>query len=270
MNIANRHWILSATLALVSTHAFGWGSQGHRITAEIARRHLSPTAQKKIAELLGPDSLPRVSNWADEIRSDTSWDWVKAWHFVSIPDGSDYGHSEKSAEGDLITAIARNEATIRNKGASKTERIQALKFLIHFIGDLHQPLHVGRKEDMGGNTVKVKYFGSNSNLHVVWDSSMIDTEKLSYTEYAAFLDHASAADVAQWSKGTPEDWTKDSMDVRASLYELPPPQPPRGDAEPDTLPAISYEYQSRQIKTVEKMLLKGGIRLAARLNALFK
>lgn len=274
---------------LVSGPAFAWGPQGHRIVGEIASRHLSGRTKKKIAEIIGTDSLARVSTWADDIRSDSSWDHVKPWHFASVADGSDYAHSDKDPAGDVIVAIAKNEAVLRGKGASQEERKQALKFLVHLVGDIHQPLHVGRKEDLGGNAIKVKFFGQNTNLHSVWDSGMIDFEKLSFTEYANFLDHASKKEIEDLQNDSVEAWAQEAIDMRLPIYELPQakpaPKPDKnasiaqvhdrmpaavGDPGEPPMPSLSYDYQSKHIRTVEKQLLKAGLRLAGRLEAIFR
>jgi hypothetical protein len=251
------------SLAALSAHgAFAWGVEGHRIVAEIAQRHLTPTARARVEELLGSQSLPRVSTWADEVRSNHSYDYMKTWHYTSVEDGQHYAQSEKAATGDVVTAIVNAEDKLRDTSAAKNERVEALKMLVHFIGDLHQPLHVGRKDDEGGNRIRVEFFGQSMNLHHVWDSGLIDRENLSYTEFADFLDHASAQDLQTWSHDTLTEWTDESVALRSLVYDFSGPDSSAKQ------PVLGYEYRDRVIKPLEQRLLQAGIRLAARLNAL--
>ena len=179
---------------LLPALAFSWGKTGHRVVGQIAENHLSPKAAAAVRDLLGPDSLAEIANWADEIRSDPSWKRADPWHYVNIPDGETYEAMTKNPAGDIIVAMKRFEATLRNPAAPKEERIQALKFLVHMIGDIHQPLHAGKRDDLGGNRVSVHWFRSveATNLHTVWDDLIIEQEKLSFTE-----NHASSTSRSQ-------------------------------------------------------------------------
>ena len=126
------------------------------------------------------------------------------------------------------------------------------------MGDVHQPLHVGLAEDRGGNTVRVKWFKVESNLHTIWDESIIDFQQLSYTEYSTFLNHYTKDDKKEIAKGTFLDWAKESQEYRSVVYET-------GASE-----NLSYEYQFKAKPVVEERLRKAGLRLATVLNAIFK
>jgi hypothetical protein len=203
-------------LFLLPALAFSWGKTGHRVVGQIAENHLSPKAAKAVRELLGPDSLAEVANWADEIRSDPSWKRADPWHYVNIPDGETYEAMSKNPAGDIIVAMKRFEATLRNPAAPKEERIQALKFLVHMIGDIHQPLHAGKRDDLGGNRVSVHWFRSveATNLHTVWDDLIIEQEKLSFTEWTRFLDHPTAAELKEWQGSNYTAWMEESYKLR--------------------------------------------------------
>lgn len=240
--------------------AFGWGKTGHRVVGQIAENHLTPKAAKAVRDLLGAESLAAVSNWADEIRSDAAtWKKADPWHYVNIPDGQTYETMEKNPAGDVIVALKRFEATLRDPNAAREERIHALKFMVHMIGDLHQPLHAGKREDLGGNRVTVHWFrnAESTNLHTVWDDLLIEQEKLSFTEWTRFLDHPSEAEIKQWQSTSYLAWTEESFKLRDRCYDFKPELP------------LSYDYVYRSMPIVKQRLLQAGIRLAGTLNAIF-
>lgn len=248
----------AALLAAVALHPapiLAWGATGHRVIGAIAESRLSPEARAAVAELIGRDSLPRVGTWADEIRVDPAWAKADAWHYVNIPDGGTYASAKKNEAGDLLEAIGRFSRLLADRAAPREERATALKFLVHFLGDLHQPLHVGRAEDRGGNDIVVLYFNEPANLHSVWDSGMIDGSKLSYSELTAFIDRIEPEQEKAWQAGEPLDWAKESMTLRAQVYEV-------GDRR------LGLAYVQRNWPTVEIRLAQAGVRLATLLESL--
>ena len=112
------------------------------------------------------------------------------------------------------------ETTLRSDSASTEDKILALKFLVHLVGDIHQPLHVGRKADKGGNGVRVKYYGRTTNLHAVWDGAMIEQEKLTYLEFTKLLDNATPEEIKDWQSTGYEAWAQENMEYRAGVYDL--------------------------------------------------
>ena len=246
---------LLAFLALPTAPALGWGATGHRAIGTIAESRLSPATRAAVAELLGTDSLARVGTWADEIRADPAWAKAETWHYVNIPDGATYESAKKNEAGDLLEAIGRFSRLLADPAAPREERVVALKFLVHFLGDLHQPLHVGRADDRGGNDIVVLLFNEPTNLHSVWDSGMIDGSKLSYSELVAFIDHVEPEMERAWQAGEPLDWAKESTGLRAQLYEL-------GDRR------LGHRYVYRNWPTVELRLAQAGVRLASLLEKL--
>ena len=170
-----------------ATQAFCWGATGHRVIAEIAQNHLTKKAKKELKKLIGKETLAWWSNWPDFIKSDTTWRFASKWHYVDLP-----GHLEKEKfiselkklpGENLYTQINAMAAQLKDKSLTDEKRRTALKFLIHLVGDLHQPLHVGRDEDQGGNKITVYWFDEKTNLHSVWDSKLIELQQYSYTEY---------------------------------------------------------------------------------------
>ncbi len=242
-----------------SPSAFSWGKAGHRIVGEIAQHHLSAKALKEIKELAGDDDLSRLSTWPDEIRSDPKMAYTTPWHYSSIPTGKTYFDQKRAKEGDVIEGLFRFEDTLRDPKETKENKLAALKFLVHMAGDLHQPLHVGLAEDRGGNMIRVKWFKTETNLHTLWDEELIDFEKLSFTEYAKYLDHYSKDEKAAWEKGNFMDWAKESQDLRPKVYDL-------NGAD---VPNLSYEYSYKVKPIIEMRLKQAGLRLAYVLNNIF-
>ena len=151
-----------------------WGNTGHRAIGEIAASHLSKSVKRKISELLDGQSLAMVSTFGDDIKSDNAFRKYATWHYVNLNDDETYQTSKKNPKGDLVTAIAKCKEVLLDKNSTKADKVFYLKMLVHFIGDLHQPMHVGRLSDKGGNDFKVQWFYNNSNMHRVWDSEMIN------------------------------------------------------------------------------------------------
>ncbi len=249
--------LLIISSLLISTNAFSWGKTGHRVVGEIAEQNLDKSVLKKIKELSGTESLWRASTWADEVRSDPSFGYSSPWHYVSIPNQKTYFDQKRSKDGDVIEALFRLEDVLRDTKKTKEERLNALRFIVHFVGDLHQPLHVGLAEDRGGNLIKVKWFKTESNLHTVWDESIIDFEQLSYTEYAKYLNQYTKEEKAEMVKGNYLDWSKESQDLRPKVYEIPETN------------QLSYEYGFKVKPIIEKRLKEAGIRLASVLTKIF-
>ncbi|MBN8653012.1 MAG: S1/P1 nuclease [Cytophagales bacterium] len=235
---------------------FGWGATGHRATGLIAERHLSKKAKKKIDAILGGESLAMVSNWMDEIRSDSTYNYTADWHWTTIPDGGKYEDVESNPDGKVIMMIEKIIGELKRGGLSAKQEQEYLKMLVHMIGDMHQPLHVGKPGDRGGNDVKVKWFRNDSNLHRVWDSEMIDDTKLSYTELADALGKPGKDKLAKWQQGTVRDWALESVSYRPQVYDI-------GNG------SLSYSYSYKYLPIAKERLLQAGIRLAALLNTIY-
>jgi len=260
----------AAGIAFTPSPALAWGKTGHRVVAALAEAQLSGLAKAHVKELLGVESLDEAATWPDEMRSDPSPFWQKAsgpLHYVTL-NGVVYDHAPP--EGDALEALARYGATLRNPNASLAEKQLALRFIIHLVGDLHQPLHAGKCCDKGGNDVKVKWFGKDSNLHSVWDSSLVDDEQLSFTELTAKLQrHTSSEDVIRWWNVNPRDWVSESAQIRDTVY---PAMPPAGSTDKDGRPAVpelSYSYVYKFTPVMEQRLKQAGVRLAAYLNSIY-
>ena len=271
MNV--RFVVLAATAAMLASPAFAWGKTGHRVVAAIADTQLSGLARAHVEEILGPgETLDEAANWPDEMRSAPGDFWQKTatpWHYLTL-NGIIYDHAP--SEGDALEALNRFSKTLQDPNADRADKQLALRFIVHLVGDLHQPLHNGKCCDKGGNDVKVSWFGKPTNLHAVWDSQLVDEEQLSFTELAAKLErHISNRQLIDWWDINPRDWISESAEIRDGLY--PPPAPPKKGQKLKKgqvlLPDLSYSYVYKFTPVMERRLSQGGVRLAAYLNAIF-
>jgi hypothetical protein len=237
--------------------AWAWGQTGHRVVGLVAEQHLTSKARKKVARVLQDNSLAEVANWMDDIKSDAAYNHTHDWHWVTIPDGMKYEQTPKNPKGDLVMKLEELVPALKSHKLSAAQEQEYLKYLVHLVGDLHQPMHVGGKDDTGGNAVRVQWFSQNSNLHRIWDSDMIDGKDLSYTELACFVGEATPAQKQAWQKGTIRDWAYGMMAYRPQIYKVP------ADGK------LSYRYSYENFDTVELLLLQGGIRLAGILNEIY-
>ena len=196
-----------------------WGKTGHRATGEIAQKHLSKKTKKAISALLDGHSLAFVSNYGDDIKSNSIYNKYRPWHYVNFPFGEKYEEHPKSEKGDLILAINECVAVLKDEKSTKEEKVFSLKMLVHFMGDLHQPLHVGLAEDKGANDFQVRWFNSGTNLHTVWDSKMLDSYEMSYSELAENSDKLSKAQLATVESGTVLDWMYESRSLCEDIYD---------------------------------------------------
>ena len=246
-------------LTAIAMPSLAWGPTGHRVVAGIAQNHLTPEAAAVVRELLAPDTLIEASTWADEIRSDDSWGHASVWHYVNLDDGTSYVPREITAgeaPRDIHEAILHFVEVLDSSSSSTAERGQAVRWLVHLVGDLHQPLHVGRRSDLGGNRVDAVWHGSPTNMHRLWDSEMIRSTRLSYSELVLSIDTASSADIANWQSSSPLAWLSESLALRERAYHTP--EPSSGG---------SYRYSYEHLDLVRQRLRQAGIRLAGLLNS---
>ena len=236
-----------------------WSKTGHRAIGKVAQEELSGRTRRAMDKLLDGQSIASISNFADEIKADRRFREFSAWHYVNIPPDKDYSDIEPSKYGDLVVGIQKCITMVKNDKNTKEDRVFYLKMLVHLIGDLHQPMHVGRVEDKGGNDIQVQWFGKGSNLHRVWDSNMINDFGLSYTELAISLPKLDKKEKRAIQNGTVLDWVEESQEIANKLYESV-----------EVGEKLAYSYSYIWWGTVESQLQKGGLRLAKVLDELFK
>ena len=245
-------------LTVQSSYAETWGSTGHRVIGAVAQKHLTSKAAQQVNTLLGGMSLAFVSTYADEIRSDNRYDHLAPWHYVNMDQNTRYSESDKNPKGDIVTAIQTCIETLKTPTSSQEDKAFYLKLLVHFIGDVHQPLHTGRKEDKGGNSIDLFWFGKRTNLHRLWDTNLIEHYNMSFTELAANLPKPSPAQKGAIMTAPLLDWLDQSQDLANVIYH----KTHKGAR-------LGYVYHYQNFETVRKQLLAAGLRLAATLNAIF-
>ena len=250
--------IIMFLFSITTNASEDWSDTGHRVVGEIAYKHLKPRVKRKIKKLLNDKSLAFVSTYADEIKSDKRYNEFYTWHYINMPLDSNYEDSEKSESGDLVTGINYCINIINDENASNEDKVFYLKLLVHFIGDLHQPMHVGLVEDKGGNDFKLQWFYSDTNLHAVWDRKMIDSYNMSYTELADNANKLNKVEVKSIQEGSIVDWVNETHQLTKHVY---------ANVEPNE--NLRYKYSYDNFETVRSQLQKAGLRLAKVLNELF-
>lgn len=228
-----------APLLLLTTNAFGWGDTGHQVVAEIAERHLTPAAKQAVLNILGPESMALAAIWPDAVRDDKAFDPFKDYHFVEIPTGQTYESlgREDRREKDAYTVVHRYPEILKDPAKSRSEKMIALRYLIHVVGDVHQPLHVGNGIDMGANLCEVKFSDkghTTQKLHAIWDSRLVDSlgdelraaraQKVPWYNYSHFASDVLAknalgpAEIAKIQSANYFVWFKESADLRPQVY----------------------------------------------------
>jgi hypothetical protein len=251
--------IIAALLLLSPSLGWGWGREGHRIIAMVAEQHLSPAANVMVQSLLGNKRLDSIASWADDLRE--KHPETGPWHYVNIPLGGRYDARRDCPppRSCVVEKITEFSLVLRDKTASRRERAEALKFIVHFVGDIHQPLHtVGEEQD--GNDIRVRFLGHSlcgpydCNLHGVWDTSMILHAGLRTDEYAERLEELiEQQHLAAQSGGTPEQWANEATKMARSAWV-------RDGTD------LDEEYYRREIIVVNWQLARAGLRLAKLLN----
>ncbi len=254
--------VLIFLIAYLPTGVMAWGLLGHRVVGEIAESYLKRRTSREIKKILGNESLAMASNWADFIKSEPTYAYVSNWHFINLPAGL----SSNQIQSSLLTDTATNAYTkirflsteLKNRSLEEDKKVMYLRILIHLVGDIHQPMHTGRFEDLGGNRVQLTWFGQPSNLHRVWDSDLIDSQELSYTEYAKSINFLDRSRLFQLQNEDVNLWVEDSYRASEKIYATTK----SGDK-------LSYRYIYDNLAIADQQLLKGGVHLAGLLNDIF-
>lgn len=246
--------------------AWAWAPEGHQIVAGIAARQLTQKARAQVGSLLGGDARAMMvldASWADEIRQQHPE--TVTWHYVNIQLGTGRYQPARDCPGGtcVVAQIDRQAAILRNPRASKTARREALLYLIHFVGDLHQPLHAADRHDRGGNDMLVRLKGKPLNLHQVWDRDVVAVMGDDSERIAADIEaHLTRAQKANLESGATADWANESLAIAAREIYAPLPQGRRITLPPD--------YPRRERNLTRLQLTRAGLRLGAMLNRIFR
>ena len=259
---------LSIVAMFNSFSAFGWGAVGHDVVAAIAERNLTEKTRQEIDRLLEGRSIVYYSSWMDSIQNSPYWEYgynqTKTWHYANVDVGYTYQTMPKNENGDVVVAVDKLSKELANNYANLTDsmKVDYVKMIVHMVGDMHCPMHSGRLSDLGGNRMKVKWFGRQTNLHSIWDSTFVEAaRKWTYTEWADQLDRTSAEYKASVMCGTTEEWFVETVGYAASVYSYV-------EALGEN-PNMSYQFIFDFSPLLEQQLLIGGYRLAYVLNSIF-
>lgn len=255
---AVRRSLLSVAVLFIASPspALAWGRLGHRLIGRLAEERLSGDARKLVRRLLAGGTLADNSTWADSIISQRRE--TAPWHYINIPltsSAADWRPFCPPA-GCILEALERYLTVLADRSRPDSDRAEALRFVIHFVGDLHMPLHIGERGDRGGNSVAVTWKGRTTNLHTVWDSELINSAGLEYDQwFGRVRGGARALNRKQVERGTPADWAAESHALsRDFVYALPTP------------PEVAGQYAAENLPRAEDRIMRAGIRLAALLN----
>lgn len=241
------------------TQVLAWGQKGHDVVAYIAECNLTPEASEKIEQLLDGKSLVYYANWLDSASHTPEYAYTKTWHYANIDEGFTYETMTKNPDGDVVQALDRIISELKDGDLdAQTEQLY-LKMLIHLVGDLHCPMHTGHLSDRGGNSVPVRFFDNETNLHSVWDTALPEAaHKWSYSEWQNQIDRLDEESTALIQAGVPQEWLEEGSAICRQIYLDTP-----SGAE------ISYDYIATYTPVVEQQLLKAGHRLAGILNEIY-
>lgn len=239
--------------------AYGWGQKGHDVTAYIAECHLTPAAAAKIDKVLGGHSPVYYANWMDIASHTPRYDHTRTWHYLNVDAEQTLESMPRNPKGDVLTAVTSIVEKLKAGGLSPEEEALQLKMLIHLMGDMHCPMHLGRLSDLGGNLRPVLMFGRQTNLHSVWDTAIPEAaHKWSYTEWREQIDRLDETEAAAVRAGEPADWIAESLAICRDIYA----DTPEGTK-------ISYDYVDKYTPVIERQFLRGGHRLARLLNEIY-
>ena len=251
---------MAAMMAMVWLSGRGWSQNGPDVTAYIAEQHLTPAARAAVDSLFEGKSMVYWANWLDNASHTPEYAYTKTWHYKNVNDGVRYEEMAPNPAGDAVLAVKSRVAVLEAPNAALADKQLALKILVPVVGDKHPPMHMGHATDLGGNRIKVKYFGRDTNLHSVWDGSLVESaHKWSYSEWQDQIDRVSPEAEAAYTTGSIDDWAKQTMAIAAEVYNATPAGT-----------TMSYDEVARWTPIIENQLLAGGLRLAYLLNGIFK
>lgn len=241
--------------------ANAWGPMGHELIGELAEPMLKPASKHKIKQLLGDESISHATTYLDRMRSQKDTFWQKTaspWHYVTVPSSQNYQqHKHAPKKGDAYTALMHYSKQLGQSNNPEQQKL-ALYFVLHLVGDLHQPLHAGNGEDRGGNDFDVYFQKKRTNMHRLWDSQMLATQKQSYwlKTLSAKISALPSNSKQQWNNSTTIDWINESVTIRQNIY------PTKEKIH------INQSYLQSSLAITEQRIMQAAVRLAHQLNIL--
>jgi hypothetical protein len=257
--------IVLAVVSVAPCEAHAWGKIGHRAMSTVVENHLTPAAAAAIRDLLEPgETLADASLWADEHKRDLAGSGP--WHYVNVPiTEAQYDAKYCPSTGCVVSKIGELRSTLLDPGSSRAEKQQALRLLIHFVEDLHQPLHVGDRSDRGGNDLQVRFFNKGTNLHRLWDEGIIEHHSTDEVKWIGEIESfATAEQIRQWSIGGVESWANESLSAARQAYCLPGTHSMLKSGT-----VLGQEYLDASLPVVRRRLAQAASRLTTMLNEIF-
>ncbi|TWI54815.1 S1/P1 nuclease [Pseudomonas duriflava] len=278
MNARSWYAVLATVIGCTwHIQALAWGQLGHALVADLAERQLSPIARVEAQRLLAvvdQPSLAAVSSWADSLRTNPDeqalWKETQREHYINYTHADClYEAARDCPEGQcIVSAIERNAAVLANPLATDQERVRALMFVVHYVGDIHQPLHNGYRDDKGGNDYPVRIAGKQTNLHTVWDSYLLSTRRLDEKTYAQrlkALPHKDATGPVEWSQESCRIVRDDGLYPAALTVSADSSEPAQGAAN-TAIDTVDRAYVAQYRPLAEKRIQQAAVRLAQLLN----
>lgn len=245
---------------LAARNVLAWGQKGHDVTAYIAENHLTPEAAEKIDKILGGHSLVYYANWMDIASHTPQYAYAKTWHYLNIDEGKTLDTMARNPDGDVLTAVTTIVERLKRGGLTEKEEFDNLRMLIHLVGDMHCPMHLGRLSDLGGNRVPVTFFDRSTSLHSTWDAAIVEAaRKWSYSEWQDQIDRMTDVEAELVTAGEPRDWLLETYEICKQVYA----DSPEGTK-------ISYDYVDKYTPVIEEQFVRGGHRLARLLNEIYR
>ena len=255
MRVWIQFWLVLILMVISAPDSSAWGPPGHRVIGFIADSHLNPKVKELIAKKFNINSLADVATWADRTRKKRKEEGP--WHYTNIAEGQwTYDRKRDCPDKTCVTEkILEFSKILSNRSLSSRERKDALKYLVHFVGDVHQPLHLGNKKDRGGGTLHFLYKGKTVSLHYLWDGGLINWNEESLAKYAVHLSgRASQEEILTWNQSTVSDWANESRSLALKVaYKVDD---------------LSKNYIKRSREVIDLRLTQAGVRLAYQLNQL--
>ncbi len=253
-------FVLLATSGWWPAPASAFSADGHRVVGAIAESRLCAQTRAWLAPLLSGNDLASAGVWADAIRDDPAWVEAKAWHFIDVDDREPLARAMHASTGNVLAAIDRFEFELADRTLAVEKRAVALRFFVHFVADVHQPLHVGRPGDRGGNDIDVRWGEARMSLHELWDGRLLlASEGLGAQDLAAAVGALAVGQEAAWQASGPIAWAEESRGYRPLIYDLARRRTPARLAD-------RYIIGARNVLSLR--LAQAGVRLAGRLNRL--
>lgn len=234
--------------------ASAWGPRGHKIVAQIAKQYLDKSVIDSVDSYLEDMSLEKAGYWMDEVVMNTSYDFMKPWHFVAIESDKTY---VRASGTDIVNVLENLINTLKKKRSTRNEMLLSIKILTHLVADIHQPLHCGFVKDKGGSTLKLRFFFKSTDLHEVWDSEVLEYQAITAEDCLRLASQFTKRDIAAYQRVDVLAWMEESRALLSYVYDF------KGNK-------LGDEYLEKVTPIIKMQLVKAGLRLASVLNQTFK